>query len=285
MADADVLSEAFSQVSLPRVSTVHGEHMLMGSVRVAPIGEPLLIWKSWRFRKALLGKRKVVAVCDSERGTLVRWADLDSHVTSVIYNGIDLTEFSRQTDAPSVPDIGLRLLFPGGSKWIKGGDLLIDAFEEAVKVASNLSLVVALDVPYGHPMRAKVSEMGLDDRVKFVGFLPKEQFRELLSETDVLVLPSRLEAFPVVILEAMASGKGIIVSSVGGIPEVITNLKNGILIKPDARALASAILFVNRNRGSLREMARNNLRDVKKYDWKVISAQYIALYSDVVKRD
>ena len=78
------------------------------------------------------------------------------------------------------------------------------------------------------------------DRLIFAGF--RTDIKEILSTIDVLVVPSLLEGFPMIILEGMAMAKPVIASEIDGITEQITNEKDGILVPPgDSRALAKAI--------------------------------------------
>lgn len=89
----------------------------------------------------------------------------------------------------------------------------------------------------------KITEdLGLGLSVRFLGFVPEA--RQYLSGADIFLLPSRNEAFPYVILEAGLMGLPLIATSVGGIPEVVSDMRNGILIhKESPKEIAEAILY------------------------------------------
>ncbi len=89
---------------------------------------------------------------------------------------------------------------------------------------------------------SEVKRLGLDDRVEFVGWVTGARKDELLRDCDVLMLPSFNEGLPISILEAMANGKAVITTPVGGIPEVIENEVNGLMVNPgDSAAIGTAM--------------------------------------------
>jgi glycosyltransferase involved in cell wall biosynthesis len=96
-----------------------------------------------------------------------------------------------------------------------------------------------------------------------------------------LVMPSRDEAFGIVFLEAMALGKPTIASNAGGIPEVVKDGRNGILVKPQPDQIAGAIVRLYRDEGLRTEMSHNNLQDVTKYDWSRIVDDFMSVYREV----
>jgi glycosyltransferase involved in cell wall biosynthesis len=97
------------------------------------------------------------------------------------------------------------------------------------------------------------------------------------SSSDVVVLPSLLENFPIVALEALSSGKPVIASNVGGIPEVVKNNENGILVDPaNVDQMIDALLCLLENssmRNSMGNMGRKLVEE--KFDWKKIGREYL----------
>lgn len=90
--------------------------------------------------------------------------------------------------------------------------------------------------------KAEVARLGLGDRVEYVGWVTGDMKDRLLRQSDVMILPSYNEGLPISILEAMAYGKGVISTPVGGIPEVIADGVNGLLVAPgDTAAIAAAM--------------------------------------------
>ena len=137
-----------------------------------------------------------------------------------------------------------RLAFVGTNWRIKGLDVLLHALARLGESDVKFSLVVAgsADLPGHAPMVRLAGRLGLGDRVTFAGRLGRADLARLLWASDAVVLPSRQEAFGVAVLEALAAGVPVIASRVGGIPEILRDGREGLLVPVgDARALAAAI--------------------------------------------
>jgi glycosyltransferase involved in cell wall biosynthesis len=101
--------------------------------------------------------------------------------------------------------------------------------------------------------------------VHILGDLPVGEVRKLLASCDVFVLPSRDEALPISLLEAMAFGKAVIAARVGGVPEVIEHDRNGLLVEnEDAAGLAASIEKLYFDRPFLRELGAEASRTFQK---------------------
>lgn len=284
MADADVLSSIARPVGARIVTTIHGEHTLRSAKMPHPLSRPLHSFKARRFINSLNRMDEVIAVSSAELGAIVGWAGIDTRKAVVIHNGIALSEL-RDINSPICDSsTDFRLLFPGGPKPSKGGDLLIPAICKCVKYDSRIHLYIALDVPPDHELRKMVSKLGLESKVSFVGVLSRAKFRQLMASVDVLVMPSRFEGFPVTILEAMALGKPIIATRVGGIPEVLVHMRNGVLVESDSESIAAAIDYLRNNRDVLRRIGITNSRDIEKLDWHSVARQYLSVYDNLIRR-
>jgi len=160
-----------------------------------------------------------------------------------VYNGIDLSHFR-----PGINGKKIRSEFNVGRDTkligtighlapLKGYEELTDAMVELVREGCNVKLAIVGEAIYQNSNSYKqrllslVYSKGLKDRVIFAGF--REDIPELLASFDIFVLPSRSEGFGRVNLEAMAMGKPVISTSVGGIPEVVLDGVTGILVPPE----------------------------------------------------
>jgi glycosyltransferase involved in cell wall biosynthesis len=89
-------------------------------------------------------------------------------------------------------------------------------------------------------MQARVAELGLSDRFRFLGFRPDAP--RAVQAFDVVAVPSHVEPFGLAALEAMAAGRPVVASRVGGLPEIVLDGRTGVLVPPrDAAALARGI--------------------------------------------
>jgi len=113
---------------------------------------------------------------------------------------------------------------------------------EAVAAVQEVTLVLAGDGPDRAALEARASELGLEGRARFVGSLSREQVLRLFRAADASVLSSAWENFPHTVVEALAVGCPVIATAVGGVPEVVRDSENGLLVPPnDVSALAAAI--------------------------------------------
>ena len=131
--------------------------------------------------------------------------------------------------------------------WQKGFEFLIRAIPKITIVAPESKFVFIGDGPLRGKLGALSEELKVKDNVIFAGF--RNDIKEVLSAIDLLVVPSLLEGFPMVTLEAMAMEKPIVATRINGITEQITNGNHGILVPPkDHGALADAVLRLIQNK-------------------------------------
>jgi glycosyltransferase involved in cell wall biosynthesis len=135
------------------------------------------------------------------------------------------------------------LLFVGRLRIRKGVEVMLEAL--ARRDSSDARLLVAGDGEHGPALRQRVRELGLEERVRFLGHAPAGQVRALLRTARCLVVPSTYEGMPLVILEAMEAGLPIVATTVSGIPEVVVDGETGWLVpSEDPEALAEALVRV-----------------------------------------
>jgi glycosyltransferase involved in cell wall biosynthesis len=157
-------------------------------------------------------------------------AGIPEEKIKVIWNGVDIQKFSTLTKKPS--DGKIRYTFIGYFGFHKGLHILVEALHRTPHFGKiTMNLVGGGDLmPY---VREQVQTLGLDSIVKFWGKMDHYRIGEVLSETDVLVVPSIWpENQPVSITEAMAAKIPVVASAIGGIPELVIDGYNGYLFRP-----------------------------------------------------
>jgi glycosyltransferase involved in cell wall biosynthesis len=202
------------------------------------------------FRRALFRRLERVAArwCDGMifiSKPLLDWAERErigpGIPRTVIFSGIDVDVFRsadgkgfrRQWNIP--PD---RLVVGMVSKlWKgKGHEILLDAWKATLRDIRIAPEPLLLIVGEGHleaKLKKRVSSLGLDTSVQFTGF--QWDIPAATAAIDIAVLPSLFEGMGRVVLEAMASGKAVIASDVGGIPDLVRHGENGLLVRPRKR--------------------------------------------------
>ena len=141
------------------------------------------------------------------------------------------------------------------------------------------ALVLVGDGPERAAVEALARELGVADRVRFLGLLPR--FAELLARSDLFVLPSETESFGLAALEALASGVPVVASAVGGIPEVVRDRETGLLVPAaDPGALAAACVSLLEDEPRRRRMAASARADaVSRFDPEPTIDRYETLLS------
>jgi glycosyltransferase involved in cell wall biosynthesis len=118
----------------------------------------------------------------------------------------------------------------------------LDVAFEALVLVPGVTLAVAGDGPDRDALERRVRELGLAERVRFLGSLPRERVLRLFRAADASVLSSSWENFPHTVVEALAVGTPVVSTAVGGVPEIVRDGENGLLVPAgDATALAAAI--------------------------------------------
>jgi glycosyltransferase involved in cell wall biosynthesis len=166
-----------------------------------------------------------------------------------IPNGVDVKEFEcKRSRADILRELALSsnkvlVSLIGRLVWEKGVNIFLEAACELCKHRRDIHFLVVGDGPLKGPLEKQAWNLGLSKMCSFAGF--RSDIADILKATDILALPSFVEGLPMIILEAMASKIPVVASTVGGIPEMIQEGKNGFLIPPnDSEALARNLLML-----------------------------------------
>jgi glycosyltransferase involved in cell wall biosynthesis len=137
----------------------------------------------------------------------------------------------------------------------KGHTYALEAFSQISSRFPNAKLVIVGSGELEHDLRQFASELNLANQVTFAGFL--NDMPSVYAAIDILVMPSLFEGLPFSLIEAMSMGRPVIASAVNGIPEIVKNGRNGILIPPrSSQALAEAIKDICGNQTLLLDMGK-----------------------------
>jgi glycosyltransferase involved in cell wall biosynthesis len=165
-----------------------------------------------------------------------KFTDVFPHLrdrTTAIHNGVIVTQFSRSQGASPAPGMSRYVLCVAELRDYKAVDVLLYAARPLLLADPSLTLVLAGDGPLRGVLEALAASLGIRRQTMFLGHQGLEELNRLLHGCEVMVLPSRMDAFGVALIEAMACGKPVIGSAVGGIPEVIEHERTGLLVPPD----------------------------------------------------
>lgn len=153
---------------------------------------------------------------------------------------------------------------------------------EAMKHIDGYKLTICGNGPYRKTLEKQISELGLTDRVNLLGYVNDEKLKEEYETSAIFVLPSSSENFPVVLLEAMASGCSIVTTNVTGCPEVVGD--SALLVRPkSSEDIAQALTTLTQNYILRRELGiRARIRVENDYSWDKIAENYVRIYESVI---
>lgn len=216
----------------------------------------------------------VVVPSDALREKVLGFAPVANVVT--IHNGVDVSLFNRPRINRSKR---LTVLHIGVFDHIrKSQDVLLQAFQLLLKRIPDASLIlIGLQGPDLMQTQALISALDLEGRVEIHLDVSHDQLPQFMDRADLFVLPSRTEGFGIVLLEAGAAGLPVIATRVGGIPELIEDGINGLLVPPENFVeLQSAMYDLLTDIAKADRLAQAwHERVVMTWDWERTSRQYL----------
>jgi glycosyltransferase involved in cell wall biosynthesis len=168
------------------------------------------------------------------RDTYQRTIGIPRGLVRCVFNGVTADEFDPIVKADDATDV----VYVGEFRHIKGADLLIDAMARLRADGRPVSLTLAGDGEESSALKAQVHRLGLDGAVRFIGHV---KARYGFSKGNLLVVPSRGDSMPYVVIEAAAAGIPMVAANVGGIPEIFADQTEALFAPNIVTAMADAI--------------------------------------------
>jgi glycosyltransferase involved in cell wall biosynthesis len=205
----------------------------------------------WARRPLLSLVDEFVAVSRANRADQIRYMGLPPERVTTVHNGIPVPSelpdrqaaHDRLTDALGLPHDTKIVGAVGRLSEQKGLSLLLDAAARILPQVPGLRVVLAGDGPLRGQLEAQVTRLGIAQAVRFLGF--RRDTPELLAAFDVLAMPSLFEGLPLVLVEAFAAACPTVATAVDGIPEVVDDEVNGLLVPSgDVGRLATSLVRV-----------------------------------------
>ncbi len=163
-------------------------------------------------------------------------------------------------------------------------ELAIFVMEKVIKVFPNAELAMVGPDKDGSLDNCKklTKDLGISQNVVFTGRLKKEEWFELSKTYDIFINTTNFDNLPVSVLEALALGFPVISTNVGGIPFLLENNYNGILINPnDIEAMVTAMLLLLNDENIVEKLSLNARATAESFDWKIIRTKWIELVSSI----
>jgi len=276
----------------PYVMTVHDMLEPMSRAR-----EQNGFWRSLHFqltKQVLRGAARIFAVSNFTKGEIEKLSDIPSQRIEVVYNAIDerflhghATAAERQLIVERYQVTYPFLLYAGRISPHKNVVRMIEAFSalktelEKDEVFPDLKLIIIGDDLSGNPdLRRTVIRSGVQNDVRFLGFVPIEVLRIFYDQAKIFVFPSLYEGFGLPPLEAMAHGTPVVTSNVSSLPEVVGNA--AVLVNPEnvfeiMRALHRVLL----DQPMRERMKERSYQQAAKFSWEKSVRRILDVYHQV----
>lgn len=227
-------------------------------------------WKKKIFalfdRSTSVVDKKILSVSHAVKEIMIREAFFARNRISVLHSGIDVSRFKNRQRGKvrrelCLPDPVTVIGVVARLSEEKGIGYLLEAMPHVLERYPNLYLLIAGDGPIKDKLKNLSVHMGLEQNVIFLGY--RNDIPEFMTDLDLLVMPSLAEGFPLSLLEGMAVGLPIVATRVGGIPEIITDGREGILVSPsDPLALSNSIIHILEDEPFRKEMIEKDREKV-----------------------
>ena len=238
-----------SELGLPYIVSVHGLDAYSTRQVTGRAGE----WCRRISQRVYRSSRRVICISEHVREQVLEGTGPTCR-TSVVYNGVDTELFSPGSESSSG---GSLVLSVGNLIPIKGHDLLIRSIATIAPDFPALALEIIGDGAERSRLEALTQQLGITDRVRFLGRQSRQQVAAAMRRCTIFALPSKYEGLGCVYLEAMSTAKPVIGCREQGIAEIIRHGSNGFLVGPDnEKELTLALAMLLRDEPRRRNLAR-----------------------------
>jgi len=235
--------------------------------------------------------QSTLASADRVVTTSTKWVPIIERICGedtpvrAVPNGFDPSIFHPMDKVEARKGLGIPLenkvlLTVGYLEKVKGHSYLIEALKELADEDADLVLYIVGEGRLRKRLERQARELGLSERVLFVGNLPPTGVAAWMSASDLFVLPSLGEGNPTVMFECMGCGRPVVATRVGGIPDVLIDERLGAICEPgDSRELASSI-----RHGLRKDWDSEYISDhARQYLWNEIASQLKSMYEELLQ--
>lgn len=219
----------------------------------------------------------VISVTDRDLKKVQNMFKLDKKKCFFIPNGIDTCKFR-----PDKTSHRKYITFIGRLSYIKGIDIFLNLIKEIYKLDRNLKFLIIGDGPLRNMVLTEMKELP----IRYYPFYPYESIQKIYNLSKLVLITSRFEGLPTILLESFASETPVISTNVGGIGEVIKHGKNGYLISlKNFNRAPELILELINNQDKMNNFGRNGRNLIEQnFSWKTVTDQIIKVYQLIFEK-
>lgn len=235
-----------------------------------------------RWERKAFGQAKVVVAVSERIGKEIAELSISKEKIRVIFNGVDLHEFSpgySERSKKGLPEDVPLALFAGD---IRTNRKNLDTVLKALAQVPEMHLAVVGGTT-GSPYPKLAEKLGVKERVYFLDY--RQDLPEIMRAVDFFVFPSRYEPFGMVVTEAMATGLPVITSSTTGAAEIVTPESGIVLADPeDVEKLSHALLHLVKNSDLRKEMGLAARQIAEQHSWRSKAEMYLDLFEEQARQ-
>ena len=221
----------------------------------------------------------IIAVSSQAKNVISEMTQSKIHV---IPNGIDFEDIQKVQPHKSIEHP--IILFIGNLEKLKDIDSLIKAIPIIKKSIPNIRVFIGGEGSEENKLKKLAKKLNIEENVKFLGFASGDYKYSWYKTADLCVIPSLYETFGIVCLEAMACGKPVVASNIGGIPFVVEDRETGLLFEcGNAKDLAEKVIFLLQNEELREKMGEAGRKRAEEFTWDKIAGQTVEVYKEILQ--
>lgn len=233
----------------------------------------------------------IINISDSEQNLALKYNVCNKEKMKIIYNGIDVRKYQQNVDRKKVlnelkiPEDSFIVGMVGRLTKQKSPETFIKIAIELKDKINNAYFIWVGDGELRNETEELIKKSGIEDKIRITGWT--NEVNKYISIFDVGVLTSKWEGFGLALVEYMAASKPVIASNVGGIPDVITNGVNGILVDSgDFSEFCNAIINIKNDKKATEKYVKNSLLIAcKKFNIKRVVFEHERLYFNILQKE
>lgn len=214
------------------------------------------------------------ALSEEVKKTVEEVYKLSAEKIPVIFNGVDLSNCKVKEDYTKRDEF--KIVHIGRFMDVKNHAMILKTFALFAKQHTDATLQLIGDGELRKDMEQLAQELGVENSVEFAGL--QSNVYPWLHDADIFILPSKFEGMPMTLIEAMGTGLPIISSAVGGVPDMLTDGENAMLIKPESEQLLASLEMLYHDESIRRVLGQKALQRSLAFSSETMAQRYIEIY-------
>lgn len=233
---------------------------------------------------------KVTTLSTAMKSELMWLYDIPEWKIRVVPNGGCVGEHKKDVVPGRVKErygihpLAPTILYIGRLEYQKGPDLLVKAIPQVLDHRWDAEFLIAGKGGMRDHLEWLVHDLGISESVHILGFIPDEEYIDILNACDIVCIPSRHEPFGLVLLEAWDAEKGVVATNVGGLNDNIDNFENGILVHRYPESIAWGINYIIDDPVGIKTLGKEGKEKLKELAWPIVASKYEKAYKETLSK-